>query len=90
MTSAASFAKFLSMRNEDEPFTSTEVGALIESFRNDVSIIAERLIRVEEKVDVLQVDVNELKTDMRTVRDVLRIEIPSIHSRLTSLEARTA
>ena len=78
------------MRREDKPFTSTEVGTLIESFRNDMSIMAERLIRVEEKVDVLQIDVNELKTDMKTVKDVLRIEIPSINSRLISLEAKSA
>ena len=73
---------------EDKPFSRTEVGSLIESFRHDVSFIAEKLVRVEEKVDVLQADVSELKTDMQFVKDVIRIEFPTIKSRVSRLEAK--
>ncbi|MSR76759.1 MAG: hypothetical protein EXS63_00815 [Candidatus Omnitrophica bacterium] len=76
-------------RDEDKPFSGTHVGALIESFRNDMSIMAEQLDTVSSDVAILKEDVKELKTDMRTVKDVLRVFIPEINARITALEIKT-
>jgi hypothetical protein len=77
-----------SPREEDKPFSGTEVGALIESFRGDISIMAECLDTVAMDVTVLKNDVKDLKADMAVVKDVIRITIPQINSRLSALEMK--
>ena len=76
------------MRKEDRPFSGTEVGTLIESFRNDFSIMAEKLDTVCQDVAILKIDVREIKVRLITVDDTIRIAIPDIYSRLTGLEAK--
>lgn len=83
----------MSKRPENKFFSNTEVAAIIESFRTDFSIFGERLSGVCEDVSILKEmkqDLDELKMDVKVIKDVLRIEIPSIKSRLTSLEAKSA
>ena len=75
--------------NGSNHFTNTEVGALIESFRNDISGIAKDLGSVKNDVGDLKTDVRELKTDMKLVKDVLRIEIPKINHRFDRIESHT-
>ena len=77
-------------RKDDRPFTGTEVGALIESFRGDISVIGERVGTLCEDTAILKQDVSEIKTRLVTVEDVIRISIPEIYSRLSRLEARAA
>ena len=79
-----------SIREEDRPFTGTQVGALIESFRDELSVFGEKLNTVSEDVAVLKEDVRELKSDMVIVKDILRVEIPRINSRLTRLENKVS
>lgn len=73
----------------NKTFTVTEVGTLVESFRNDISVIAEDLRSVKEDVNILKSDVHELKLDMKVVKDVIRIEIPFLKERVTRLEVKT-
>ena len=73
-------------RKEDRPFSGTEVGALIESFRGEISAIAERLGIVCEDITVLKTDVGEIKNRLVTVEDTIRISLPNIYSRLSRLE----
>ena len=80
--------KVLAMRKEDKPFSGTEVGALIESLRNDIALVAEGQGAMREDIAVLKSDVKELKADMRVVKDILRVEIPKNNSRLSTLEAK--
>ena len=75
-------------RKEDRPFTGTEVGVLIESFRNDISIIAEDVSAIRIDVHILKTDVKDIKRRMITVEDVIRIAIPSINTRLSRLETK--
>ena len=69
---------------EDKVFTGTQVGAVLESLRHEISLIAEGQSAFREDVNTLKEDVRELKMDMRTVKDVLRINIP----RLDRLETK--
>ena len=76
-------------KKSDEHFTATEVGTLVESFRNDIAVIPEDLTSVKTDVGILKTDVHELKTDMKIVRDVIRVAVPSHSNRISALEAKT-
>ncbi len=76
------------IRKEDRPFTGTEVGALIESFRSELRVIAEHLDTVCEDVGILKVDVRDIKNRLIVVEDTIRIALPSIYSRICVLEAK--
>ena len=77
-------------RKEDRPFAGTEVAALVESFRQDISVIAEDVKSLRNDVNVLKIDVGSLKNDLTIVKDAIRIAIPDIYSRLTALESRAS
>ena len=73
---------------EDKVFTGTQVGAVLESIRRELSLLAEGQTALRTDVDQLKKDVGELKDDMRVVKDVIRIAIPSINAPLSALEAK--
>lgn len=75
-------------KREDKFYSPTEVGTLIESFRNDISIIAERTGTLCTDVTFLKSEVKEIKNRLITVEDVIRITIPSIHTRFSALESK--
>ncbi|MBI4357903.1 MAG: hypothetical protein HY584_01265 [Candidatus Omnitrophica bacterium] len=75
-------------RKEDKPFSGTEVGTLIESFRNDISVIAEDVSTIRVDMNILKRDVRDLKKRMISVDDVIRVFIPKINSRASVLEAK--
>ena len=75
-------------RKEDRPFSGTEVGALIESFRGDISVIAEDVRTLRVDVGILKEDVRDIKIRLTGVEDVLRISIPQTNSRLAVLESK--
>ena len=76
------------MRKEDKPFSGTEVGTLIESFRSDIAVIAEGQQSLREDVGILTADVKELKSGMVLIKDVFHIFIPQTEKQLTRLEEK--
>ena len=76
-------------RKEDRPFTGTEVGAVLESLRNDISAIAEGQVALRADVDILRTDVGEIKDRLVIVEDTIRVSLPDIFRRLTHLEAKS-
>ena len=75
-------------RKKDEPYSVTEVGTLIESFQSQLSVFGERLGSACEDIAVLKEDVGEIKTRLVTVEDVIRISLPDIYRRITTLEVK--
>ena len=65
-------------RKEDRPFTGTEVGSLIESFRDDISVVAEGVSAIRIDVNILKNDMQDLKRRMITVEDAVRIAFPRL------------
>ena len=91
MTRDPSFAKVPPMsqpRKQDRPFTATEVGTLIESFEGKLSAVAERVGSLCEDVHVLKTDVREIKDRLVTVEDTIRVSLPDIYRRITTVEAK--
>ena len=76
--------------SNEKPFTNREVMTMFESLRGDISLIAEDVTSLRQDVTILKSDVAQLKSDMIVVKDVLRIEIPRINSRLTALESKAS
>ena len=70
----------------NDPFTPSEVRALIEDFRFQLSVFGEDLLAVRKDVSILKDDVRGLKEDMISVKDVIRISIPDLYTRVKALE----
>ena len=56
----------------EEWFSGTQVGTLIESFRKDVSVIAEGVSELSVRVEQLEKDVTELKSEFFTMKNESR------------------
>ena len=78
------------MPHEEKYYTPTEVGTLIESFRDDLSLIAERVGTLSDDVAILKEDVKDIKVRLITVEDTIRIAIPDIYSRVKRLEVKVS
>ena len=75
-------------REEDRPFSSTEVGALIESFRNDVSAIGEEVsgfgiwrVKIDSRLE-------SIETRLTSVEDAIRVGVAPLIKRVAGLEPR--
>ena len=75
-------------RKNDQTYSATEVGTLVESLRNDISVIAEDLTSVKNDVSGLKTDMIQVKADLVTIKDTIRIAIPSLTRRVSILEAK--
>lgn len=71
-------------------FTPNEVMAMFKTLRNDISVIAEGQTGLREDVETMKVDIKELKTDMTTVKEALRVSIPDIYRRVSRLESKVS
>ena len=71
-----------------DSYSATEVGPLIESFRNDISVIAEGQVALQNGIDILKTDIREIKDRLILVEDTIRISLPDIYSRVNRLKTK--
>ena len=76
------------MRKEDKPFSSTEVMTLIESFRSDVGVIAEKVDDLSGRMGKVEDRLEAVEFEVRSMKDVIRVAIPDHERRITQLEAK--
>ena len=76
------------MAEPKKDFSPTEVGSLVESFRHEIRLIAEKVDAVQEDVISLKNDMAEVKTDLAAVKDAIRITVPSHEKRIGKLESK--
>ena len=75
-------------KKNGKTFSATEVGTLIESLRSEFRVVAEGVLALRKDVDDLKSRVSALEVDMRLLKDVIRVAIPSMNVRLSNLEAK--
>jgi len=75
-------------RKNETGFTNSEVGTLVESLRNDISVIAEDIVSVKNDVSVLKDDMAEVKTRLVTIEDGFRVSMPLLTRRVSALETK--
>ena len=75
-------------KKNGKTFSPTEVGTLVESLRTDIRSVAEGVTLLRKDVDELKSRVSSLEVEVRSMKDVLRVAIPSINVRLANLEAK--
>lgn len=73
---------------EEKFYTPTEVGTLIESFRHDVSIIAEEVRGLSSRVGKIEVRLTCIEDRLTHVEDALRVGFPDIFKRLARIESK--
>lgn len=82
----------MSDKNEDRPFTATEVGTMLESLRHDLALVSEnlggRLDRVESRLGKVEGKLDKVEMRLIAVEDCIRIAVPSLVKRVASLEAK--
>ena len=75
-------------KSDKEGFTSNEVGALIESFRNDIRVIAEDQASMKDDLSALKNDMREVKEDLAMVKDAVKNSLSALDVRVTGPEAK--
>ena len=78
----------MSERKEDENFTPTQVGALIESFRNDVAIIGEKVDSLELRVSAMDERLERVEDKVTKLDDAVRVALPDLFKRVKTLEIK--
>lgn len=78
----------MSYRKENKIYTATEVGTLIESFRNDISLLAENIGTIKKDVAILKEDMADVRQRFKIVEDTIRVALPQIFSRLDRVEIK--
>ena len=73
---------------KEESFTPGQVGAILEAMDTKISLIAEAVAPIPEKLEKIEDRLGTLETDVRFIKDVIRIEIPSMRSRIDKIETR--
>ena len=76
---------------KDQPFSVTEVGTLVESFRNDISVVAERVGTLCEDVAMLKLGQETLTRDNQVIKDVLGTvcgDVRELKTRMASVETK--
>ena len=83
---------FLFLEAAMEPkrdFSATEVGTLLESVDKKIDFITETVIPLREDMADVKTLLTSLGIDVRSIKDVIRIEIPSMRSRIARLETKS-
>ncbi len=75
-------------RHSKDSFSPTEVGTLVEGFRHDVGIIAEKVDRLSNKVDKLDNRFSSVEARLTSVEDAVRIALPNLSRRVEKLEIK--
>ena len=70
----------------DKTYSTTEVGTLVESFRDEIHVITERLSPLINDVSELKSDMKEVKSKLTTVEDAVKVAFPAVFKRLDRLE----
>ena len=76
------------LRKEDERFSKTEVGSLIEAFRSDVSVIAEKVDDLSSRMGRVEERLEGVETKLLGVEDAVRIALPDHERRISRLESK--
>ncbi len=73
---------------ENQNYTPNEVAALIEDLRSEFRVVSEVVVPMREDMAEVKERLSRVEDDLRSIKDVLRIELPSMRSRLSDLEAK--
>lgn len=75
-------------KKNDKTFSNTEVGVLVESLRADFRAVAEVVAPIPERLSAVEERLTVVETEVRSLKDVVRIAIPSLSTRVSTLEAK--
>jgi hypothetical protein len=75
-------------RKNEKIFSATEVGTLVEGLRTDIRAVAEAVAPIPERLTAVEVRLGVVETEVRSLKDVVRVAVPSINVRLSNLEAK--
>lgn len=71
-------------------FSATEVGTLLENMDKKFDLLAEIVAPMPLQLEKIEGRLENLELDVRVIKDVIRIEIPSMRHRISALEAKSA
>lgn len=75
-------------KEPEKDYSVTEVGTLLESMDKKIDFLMEVVVPLREDMAEVKERLTNVETDVRTIKDVIRIEIPSMKSRISTLEAK--
>ena len=73
---------------KEENFTSSQVGALLESMDQKIDLIAEAVAPLREDMFEVKERLTKVETRLTHVEDAVRISLPSLNKRVERLEKK--
>ena len=73
---------------DDKGFTNSQVGALIEDLKNDFRTVLEVVEPLREDMAEVKERLTAVETEVKTLKDVVKIALPRLENRVTQLETK--
>ena len=71
-----------------EHYTSTEVGTMIENLEGKFQAVIDVVAPLREDMADVKIRLTAVETEVRGLKDVVRVAIPSIYHRLDKIETK--
>ncbi len=69
-------------------YSTNEVATLVEDLKGEFRVVAEAVTGLRDDVDNLKDRMSAVELEVRTLKDVIKVELPAMNRRLSSLEAK--
>lgn len=76
------------MPDQKGNYTTTEVGTLVEALRGEFRAVVEVVAPLPDRLTAVENRLTNVETEVRGLKDVVRIAIPAIHNRLERIETK--
>lgn len=72
----------------EDKFSAREVAVLVESLRSEFRTVTEVVAPLPERLLAVEECLASVETEVRSLKDVIRIVIPDLSTRVSSLESK--
>ena len=88
LTDPELFDIFAPMSKEPKSFTPNEVAALVEELKSEFRAVVEVVAPLPNRLDKVEERLAVVETEVRSLKDVIGIALPSLTRRVDKLEAK--
>jgi len=73
----------------EDKFTAREVAVLVEELKSEFRTVAEVVAPIPERLSAVEERLTIVETEVRSLKDVIRLAIPDLSKRVSRLETKS-